>query len=97
MSHNDKLIDADKADRGHPIDGGRVTFMAEARNWVMARRPGNVPFVMTVQQWKALELYSASTVSTPLTRTPRVMQLEGMSPGAPRTPARRASKSPGER
>ena len=34
-----------------PATPAGVTCLAVAGNWVMARRPGRVPFVLTVRDW----------------------------------------------
>lgn len=37
------------------FDGhGRVRLMAVADNYVMCRRPGCIPFVLSVQKWNAM-------------------------------------------
>lgn len=45
-----------KADRGGP--GGRVTYIAHGRGYVMIRRPGCVPFVVTEDDWRSRPLWN---------------------------------------
>ena len=40
--------------RRHPVDGGQLKPMAFADGYVMARRPGCIPFVMTEREWQKL-------------------------------------------
>ncbi len=42
-------------------DGSKVVLMAEARGYVMVRRPGCAPFVMSVAEWNALAAYEEHT------------------------------------
>lgn len=39
-------------ERAHPSDGGTVVLMAVVGNYVMVRRPGASPFVLTVKKWQ---------------------------------------------
>lgn len=40
-------------------DGGAVVLMAFADNYVMARRPGSMPFVMYKTEWENLSDYES--------------------------------------
>ena len=35
---------------------GRIVYMAHAKNYVMVRRPGCVPFVLTEKEWRTLPI-----------------------------------------
>ena len=41
--------------RLHPSGRGPVRLIVEAEGYVMARRPGCAPFVLSVKEWRALE------------------------------------------
>lgn len=47
---------------GHNHNGGvflsKITYMANAKGYVMARRPGCIPFVITEKQWLDFPLWS---------------------------------------
>lgn len=37
---------------------GRITYMAHAKGYVMARRPGAMPFVITEKLWRSFPLWN---------------------------------------
>ncbi len=38
--------------RAHPSDGGPVMAMAVADGYVLARRPGKLPFIVAEREWR---------------------------------------------
>lgn len=38
---------------------GRITYLAHAKGYVMARRPGCTPFVLSEEMWKSFNLWAA--------------------------------------
>jgi len=42
--------------RVHPNGDGEITMVAEGAGYVMARRKGAMPFVLTAREWKDLTL-----------------------------------------
>lgn len=47
----------DTRDRQHPLDGGRVVFMARSGGYVMCKRPRCMPFILTEKEWGKLLRY----------------------------------------
>jgi hypothetical protein len=43
----------------HSDQLGRLSYLAHGKGYVMARRPGCVPFAVTIQEWQAMEFWSA--------------------------------------
>lgn len=60
VAHDERQ--AFKADReGHNAEGtfvSRITYLAHAKGYVMARRPGCRPFVITEALWRSFPLWT---------------------------------------
>jgi hypothetical protein len=41
--------------------GGKATYMAHGKSYVMARRPGCAPFVVTEKEWREMPLFERIT------------------------------------
>ena len=48
--------------RGAEICYSRITYMAHAGGYVMARRPGATPFVISEKLWRSFALFTKSDV-----------------------------------
>ena len=51
------LEKADRVRPGSSFLGGRVRYMAHADGYVMARRPGCIPFVVAQREWLSLPFH----------------------------------------
>lgn len=47
-------------------DGGRVRLMVRSGGYVMVRRPGAMPFVLTEKEWARMPLFAPSSSSEKL-------------------------------
>lgn len=47
----------------------KITYMAHAKGYVMARRPGCEPFILTENQWAAFPFYDEHRRITPAGRS----------------------------
>lgn len=43
---------------GSSYKDGRVNYMAHADGWVMVRRPGCIPYTVTMADWLALPVFA---------------------------------------
>jgi hypothetical protein len=50
-------LEEDRFDGAADERHDRVCFMAEAQGWVMARKPGWMPFVIALEAWERAPLY----------------------------------------
>lgn len=47
----------------HELDGGKLNALAVSAGYVMYRRPGKSPSIMTEKEWLALEDYTEAARS----------------------------------
>ena len=53
----DRFGHSDPYDSGADLTFSRITYMCHAKGYVMARRPGCTPFVVSEKVWRAFAIY----------------------------------------